>query len=319
MGDLMLRCCIRAAPPSFARAGRANLSSSAKWSSHENPLGLPRSGAPPMMPRAQRGLPTKRKIPNVKHTIIVASGKGGVGKSTVSANLALALAQTAGQPKRVGLLDLDIFGPSVPKLMGLDDAGEPDLSVQNNLIPLSNHGIPCMSMAFLLPPAAQSDTPVVWRSRVDGGNDLSGGSELDVLVIGLPPGTGDVQLSLGQLVQCDGAVIVSTPQDVALIDVRKGVAMFRKVGIPILGSVLNMSHFICPSCNDPHPIFGSSDRFDQACESLNMEVLGRVPLEPQTSQRGDAGAPVVLDSSGKSTTRDVFLDVAKQLWAKLSA
>jgi len=290
-----------------------------------------------MMPRAQRGLPTKRKIPNVKHTIIVASGKGGVGKSTVSANLALALAQTAGQPKRVGLLDLDIFGPSVPKLMGLDDAGEPDLSVQNNLIPLSNHGIPCMSMAFLLPPAAQSDTPVVWRgmmvmkavqqllfdvdwrSRVDGSNDLSGGSGLDVLVIDLPPGTGDVQLSLGQLVQCDGAVIVSTPQDVALIDVRKGVAMFRKVGIPILGSVLNMSHFICPSCHDPHPIFGSSDRFDQACESLNMEVLGRVPLEPQTSQRGDAGAPVVLDSSGKSTTRDVFLDVAKQLWAKLSA
>lgn len=209
-------------------------------------------------------------------------------------NLAAALSQVAGGNKRVGILDLDIFGPSVPKLMGLDSAGEPELTKgwsdffkcsresadlvarllsDNHLIPLSNYGIPCMSMAFLLPPAAQSDTPVVWRgmmvmkavqqllfdvdwrSRHGNETDLSSGRPLDLLVVDLPPGTGDVQLSLGQLVKCEGkaakrshkhvifakqiavgSVIVSTPQDVALIDVRKGVAMFRKIGIPVCTS-----------------------------------------------------------------------------------
>ncbi|CAD6571263.1 MAG: hypothetical protein CYPHOPRED_004371 [Cyphobasidiales sp. Tagirdzhanova-0007] len=297
--------------------------------------GLPRSGAPPVLPRMQRGLPTKRKIPNVKQVVIVASGKGGVGKSTLSTNLALALFQTAEASKRIGLLDLDIFGPSVPKLMGLDKSGEPELTKDNHLIPLSNHGLPCMSMAFLLPPAAQSDTPVVWRGmmvmkavqqllfdvdwreRRSENNDLSDGNTLDLLVIDLPPGTGDVQLSLGQLVECDGAVVVSTPQDVALIDVRKGVAMFRKMGIPILGSVLNMSHHVCASCGAEHRLFGSSEPFLHASKQLQMDVLGKIPLDAKTSERGDAGSPIVLDAAGNSTTRHVFLDIAYKLWCKL--
>lgn len=219
-----------------------------------------------------------------------------------AANLALAMLHTASSPKRVGLLDLDIFGPSVPKLMGLEAAGEPDLTKgsihpisldvaltrfsfipDNHLIPLNNHGISCMSMAFLLPPSTQGDTPVVWRGmmvmkavqqllfdvdwreRRGTGNDLAGGRDLDLLVIDLPPGTGDVQLSLGQLVECDGtdvpmldwkmlnfpagSVIVSTPQDVALIDVRKGAAMFRKIGIPVSNQVYELV-FCLTRCAD---------------------------------------------------------------------
>ncbi|KAK4055194.1 hypothetical protein OIV83_000474 [Microbotryomycetes sp. JL201] len=309
--------------------------------------GLPRNDAPPSMPRMQRGLPRKRKIPGVKHIVVVSSGKGGVGKSSVSGqlvldtvargylprdimnanlhlfpvysvNLALALSRlTAAHSSRlrVGLLDLDIFGPSVPKLMGLEGMGEPELTKDNRLTPLRSHGVPCMSMGFLLSNSKDStqgednsDTPVVWRGMMvmKAVQQLlfdvdwragSGGHNLDVLVIDTPPGTGDISLSLGQLVEVDGSVIVSTPQNVAIIDTRKGVAMFRKLGIPIFGSVLNMSYFKCPESPTKHYIFGKPATFNDVCAKLGLQVLAEIPIEPDVSANGDSGVPIVVTST----------------------
>ncbi|SCV68327.1 BQ2448_448 [Microbotryum intermedium] len=265
------------------------------------------------MPRAQRGIPAKRKLVGVDKVLVVSSGKGGVGKSSV-----------AGNRLRVGLLDLDIFGPSIPKLMGLEGIGEPLLTEDNRLAPMRAHGIPCMSMGFLLPNSSSAtpdpedpdadhgaDTPVVWRGMMvmKAVQQLlfdvdwragTGGHELDVLVVDTPPGTGDVTLSLGQLVQVDGSVIVSTPQNVAIIDTRKGVAMFRKVGIPITGAVLNMAHFVCPGSSTRHHIFGRPDVFERVCAKLEIDVLAKIPIEADVSEQGDLGRPVVL--SGPSST-----------------
>ncbi|KAI9437004.1 P-loop containing nucleoside triphosphate hydrolase protein [Lactarius indigo] len=281
--------------------------------SHENPLGLPKRGEPPMMPR--RGLPPKRSIPHVKKVVAVASGKGGVGKSTVAVNLAFSIASR--KRVRVGVLDLDIFGPSVPKLL----AGA--------LVPLTNHGLPAMSMGFLLPGA---DAPVTWRGLmvqkavqqllfdVDWRGVDAHGPGLDLLVIDMPPGTGDVPLSLGQLVNVDGSVIVSTPQDVALADVRKGIAAFHKLSIPTIGLVLNQSYFLCPSCNTPHHLFGSSD----AAKGLGVELLGELPLTPGVSTGGDAGLPYALLSSRSETDglaghrwREAMTSVAERVWEAL--
>ncbi|ORY75710.1 P-loop containing nucleoside triphosphate hydrolase protein [Leucosporidium creatinivorum] len=306
-------CTCRFPTPSTSRA--FSLSSSAQ--SHDNPLGLPRNDAPPTMPRMQRGLPKKRKIPGVKKVVVVSSGKGGVGKSSVSVNLALALsglpAAADGARLRVGILDLDIFGPSLPKLMGLEGMGEPMLTSDNRLTPLRAHGLPCMSMGFLLPNSPTSDgtnnadTPVVWRGMMvmkavqqllfDVDWRAGSGHDLDVLVIDTPPGTGDVALSLGQLVDVDGSVIVTTPQDVAIIDTRKGVAMFRKIGIPITGAVLNMSHFLCPGSTTHHYIFGPPTSFRQTCSDLSLPILAEIPIEPTLSSCGDQGSPLVMMSS----------------------
>lgn len=222
---------------------------------------------------------------------------------------------------RVGVLDLDIFGPSVPILMGLEGQGEPDLTDGGALLPLKNHGMPCMSMGFLLPPppkpkgdeehdsdaiAASSSAPVVWRGLmvmkavqqllfdVDWSGDADTG--LDALVIDMPPGTGDVALTLSQLVKVDGAVIVSTPQEVALADARKGVSMFEKVNVPILGMVSNMTHFTAPDTGKQYPLFGPPEAFERFAARQKVPVLGRLPLEPCVSSGGDAGRPVVLTS-----------------------
>ncbi|KAF8610168.1 P-loop containing nucleoside triphosphate hydrolase protein [Ceratobasidium sp. AG-I] len=300
--------------------------------SHENPLGLPRSGnqAPPSMPR--RGGPiVKRPIPNARKVVVVASGKGGVGKSTVSVNLALALAKYG----RVGLLDLDIFGPSIPKLMGLEGIGEPELTKDGRLVPLVNHGLPCMSMGFLIP--QDNNTAIVWRGLmvqkavqqllfdVDWRGHDSSNNGLDVLVIDMPPGTGDVALTLGQLVDVSGAVIVSTPQDVALIDARKGVAMFRKVSVPIFGTVLNMAHYTCYNCQPPHKhyIFGSPESFLKATSEMGAPVLGQLPLVPYVSSGGDEGTPAVLGAN-KSESQDslevqvVMRSVAEAVWGAIN-
>ncbi|PWN37215.1 P-loop containing nucleoside triphosphate hydrolase protein [Meira miltonrushii] len=290
------------------------------------------------MPRRSAGPPKPRKIPNVANIVAVSSAKGGVGKSTVSANLALSLARNKvdqGRSVKVGLLDLDIFGPSIPLLMGLEGQGEPDLTENGALLPLKNHGIPCMSMGFLLPPSpdgTSSSAPVVWRGLmvmkavqqllfdVDWRGDA--GEGLDVLVIDMPPGTGDVALTLSQLVKVDGAVIVSTPQEVALADARKGVAMFDKVNVPILGMVLNMAHFTAPDTGKTYPLFGSPKAFDAFAQSNNVSVLGRLPLEPIISSDGDAGTPIVLrdppSGSVGHESSNIFKELGSKVWQDLS-
>ncbi|WVF68592.1 hypothetical protein IAT40_003361 [Kwoniella sp. CBS 6097] len=320
-----------------ARATRC-IHSSACMRSHENPLGIPRRNPNPAPTIPRRGAPPqKSRIKGVKQIVVVASGKGGVGKSTVAANLALSLLQTSTLPRpaRIGLLDLDIFGPSVPKLMGLENAGDPELSEDNKLVPLQNHGVKTMSIGYLLPPNPANDTPVVWRGMMvmkavqqllfdvdwttKTGYQANSSEDLDVLVIDMPPGTGDVQLSLGQLVAVDGAVIVSTPQDVALIDARKGVAMFNKVSIPMVGLLLNMSHFTCDSCTKPHELFGSSAKFESAATDLNLEVLGKIPLVPTISDGGDAGRPVMVQSSAEGEeVRQSMRSVGEKVWEWLS-
>ncbi|KAI9057176.1 P-loop containing nucleoside triphosphate hydrolase protein [Trametes sanguinea] len=297
------------------------------------------------MPR-KGGPIQKRSLPHVKKVLAVASGKGGVGKSTVAVNLAFSLAMHAEhaprQRPRVGVLDLDIFGPSIPKLMALENVEEPSLTEAGAIVPIVNHGLPCMSMGFLLPKApgtdSSADTPVVWRGLmvqkavqqllfdVDW-RDPQGGAELDVLVIDMPPGTGDVPLTLGQLVNVDGTVIVSTPQDVALTDVRKGVSMFQKVSVPIVGLLLNESHFICPSCTTPHELFGSPSAFRATAARFGVDVLGELPLVSGVSRGGDRGVPYALyraegvngtaDPGGKEW-KETMAGVAGKVWQFLS-
>ncbi|KAF2194059.1 cytosolic Fe-S cluster assembling factor NBP35 [Zopfia rhizophila CBS 207.26] len=257
---------------------------------HENPLGLPRSGAPPQIPRMQRGLPQKRSIRNVKKVIAVSSAKGGVGKSTIAVNLALSFARSG---HRTGILDTDIFGPSIPTLLNL--SGEPRLSPNNQLIPLSNYGLKSMSMGYLIP----EESPVAWRGlmvmkalqqllhEVDWGG-------LDILVLDLPPGTGDVQLTITQQVNLDGAIIISTPQDLSLKDATKGVSLFRKVNVPLLGLVSNMSSFICPNCSTLHPIFGPPDHIAEMCRKYDLRLLGELPLHPKICEDADRGKPTVV-------------------------
>jgi len=298
------------------------------------------------MPR-KSGPIQKRSIPNVKKVLAVASGKGGVGKSTVAVNLAFSLAllrsSSSANRLRVGILDLDIFGPSIPTLMGLQTSEEPRLTSTGAIIPLVNHGLPTMSMGFLLPrppdAASNSDTPIVWRGLMvqkavqqllfdvdwSGGE---GGTGLDVLVVDMPPGTGDVPLTLGQLVNVDGAVIVSTPQDVALTDVRRGIAMFRKVSVPITGILLNQSYFICPTCTAPHHLFGSPDAFRETATHLGLSILGELPLVQGVSSGGDQGVPYALVMDDKTKMEDgvggvewkgSMERVASKVWTSLSS
>ncbi|XP_070956450.1 iron-sulfur cluster transfer protein NUBPL isoform X1 [Macaca nemestrina] len=238
-----------------------------------------------------RGLPKQKPIEGVKQVIVVASGKGGVGKSTTAVNLALALAANDSS-KAIGLLDVDVYGPSVPKMMNLK--GNPELSQSNLMRPLLNYGIACMSMGFLV----EENEPVVWRGlmvmsaiekllrQVDWG-------QLDYLVVDMPPGTGDVQLSVSQNIPITGAVIVSTPQDVALMDAHKGAEMFRKVHVPVLGLVQNMSVFQCPKCKHKTHIFGA-DGARKLAQTLGLEVLGDIPLHLNIREASDTGQPIVF-------------------------
>lgn len=277
---------------------------------HENPLGLPKDKQGPEIPRMRKGLPIRQKIPNVKKIILVASGKGGVGKSTVSVNFAMALKQLGHQ---VGILDADLFGPSVPKLLNL--AGEPRISNDGKLFPLSNYGLQSMSMGYLIPP----DSPVVWRGlmvmkalqqllyEVEWSN-------LDYLVIDMPPGTGDTQLTISQQLKVDGAVIVSTPQDIALIDAVKGISMFEKVNIPILGMVQNMSHYLCPNCGHESHIFGDGGVVAKAKER-GIDTLGSIPLNEQICVSSDAGKPLVV-SEPDSLLSKAYVEMAENIIKK---
>lgn len=278
---------------------------------HENPLGLPKTGKAPTMPRASLGLPTKMKIPNVNKIVLVSSAKGGVGKSTVAVNTALALQQLG---KSTGILDVDIFGPSIPRLLNL--SGEPRLSDLGKLLPLSNYGLPSMSMGYLVSP----ESPVVWRGLMvmKALQQLLfevQWPQLDYLVIDMPPGTGDTQLTISQQLKVDGAVIVSTPQDIALIDAVKGIAMFQKVKIPILGLVQNMNYFVCPNCLHESHIFGNEGARKEA-EKHGLSVLGSIPLNEKICYNSDAGKPIVV-SEPNTPLSEAYISIAKAIHAKI--
>ena len=236
------------------------------------------------------------ELPHLKKIIAVASGKGGVGKSTVAANLAVALAALG---QKVGLLDADIYGPSVPKLLGIPHQ-KPETNENKKLVPFEAHGIKAMSMGFLVP----EDAAMIWRGPMIQTavtqllRDVEWG-ELDVLVIDLPPGTGDAQLTLAQKVPVTGAVIVSTPQDLALIDAKKAIEMFRKLDVPILGLVENMSYHVCVNCGHKDHIFGHGGARMEA-EKQNIPFLGEIPLNSEIRAMSDAGTPVASAASNLS-------------------
>ncbi len=253
------------------------------------------------------------RLPQVKNVIAVGSGKGGVGKSTVAANLAIALAQTGAQ---VGLLDADIYGPSVPIMLGLKDRA-PQINEQQKIEPLVRYGLRTISMGFML----KDDDAVVWRGPMLGKalqqfvEDVAW-PELDYLIIDLPPGTGDVQLSLSQLVALDGAVVVTTPQDVAFADVRRAIRMFEMTKVPLLGLVENMSYFDCPDNGKRYHIFGEA-RTESRAKELNIHFLGGLPIDGQIGPAADRGEPIIVaDPSGIQA--DLYRTIAGKIAAELS-
>ncbi len=270
---------------------------------------------PPMQGRAaatEEAPAQKPGVPGVKRIIAVASGKGGVGKSTTTTNLALAL-QANGL--KVGVLDADIYGPSVPRLFRV--TGRPEPVSGRVLKPLEGYGIKVMSMGFLV----EEETPMIWRGPMVISaltqmlREVAWG-ELDVLVVDMPPGTGDAQLTMAQQVPLAGAVIVSTPQDLALIDARKGLNMFRRVDVPVLGIIENMSYFLCPDCGSRHDIFGHGGARAEA-EKLGVPFLGEVPLDMQIRETSDAGTPVVVSDPDGSHTA-IYRDIASKVTAEIA-
>jgi ATP-binding protein involved in chromosome partitioning len=252
----------------------------------------------------------KTRIEGVRNIIAVASGKGGVGKSTTAVNLAVALAR---QGARTALLDADIYGPNVPSMLGAQ--GRPRV-IDNRIIPIKAHGVSCMSMGFMV----EDDQPLVWRGPMLHGvlkqllHDVNWGQQ-DYLVIDLPPGTGDVQLSLSQTVPVTGAVIVTTPQNVALQDARKGIMMFQKVDIPILGVVENMSYYLCPKCGNRDEIFDNAGG-ENAAHKYGVPFLGRVPLNTQIREGMDTGKPVAVNDETEFPS--IYSEIAQKVAQQVS-
>ena len=257
----------------------------------------------------QRGV---KLVPGIKNIIAVASGKGGVGKSTTAVNLALAL---AAEGAAVGMLDADIYGPSQPTMLGI--AGRPESKDGKSLEPMMGHGLQAISIGFLI----DVDTPMVWRGPMvtQALEQLLKDTrwrDLDYLVVDLPPGTGDIQLTLAQKVPVTGVVIVTTPQDIALIDARKGLKMFEKVGIPILGVVENMSTHICPKCGHESHIFGTGGAA-RMCKDYGTELLGQLPLDESIREQADSGKPtVVADPDGKAA--EIYRRIARRCAVKIA-
>jgi ATP-binding protein involved in chromosome partitioning len=252
----------------------------------------------------QRGV---KLVPGVKNIVAIASGKGGVGKSTTAVNLALAL---AAEGANVGVLDADIYGPSQPMMLGI--SGRPESKDGKTLEPLEAYGVQAMSIGFLI----DTDTPMVWRGPMvtQALEQLlkdTNWREIDYLIVDMPPGTGDIQLTLSQKVPVTGAVIVTTPQDIALIDARKGLKMFEKVGVPIVGVVENMSMHVCSKCGHTEPIFGEGGA-QKMCRDYNVPFLGALPLDIRIREQADSGRPsVVADPDG--AVAHVYKDIARKV------
>ncbi len=273
------------------------------------------SPARPSPPRTGHGpsAPNRIDVPGVKHIIAVASGKGGVGKSTTAVNLALGLAANG---VATGLLDADIYGPSMPRMLGVKE--KPESADGKMLKPIERYGLRTMSIGYIV----AEDTPMIWRGPMVSSaleqmlRDVQWG-ELDVLVVDMPPGTGDAQLTLAQRVALAGAVIVSTPQDIALIDARKGLSMFRKVAVPVLGIVENMSYFLCPKCGERSEIFGHGGAREEA-DKLEVPFLGEVPLHLDIRTTSDSGQPIVV-AKPDSPHAQVYKNIAGRVWKQLTA
>ena len=256
---------------------------------------------------------TLKPLKGVKNIVAVASGKGGVGKSTTAANLALALAQ---EGARVGLLDADIYGPSMPQMMGLVGQ-QPESDDGKTMHPLKAHGVQTMSIGFMI----DVDSPMVWRGpmvtqALEQLLNQTNWDDLDYLVVDMPPGTGDTQLTLAQKVPVTGAIIVTTPQDIALIDARKGLKMFEKVGIPILGLVENMSIHICSKCGHEEHIFGHGGG-EQMCKDYETEFLGALPLELAIREMADSGKPTVVGAPD-SRAAEIYRTIARRVAVKVA-
>ncbi|MGF1444989.1 MAG: Mrp/NBP35 family ATP-binding protein [Pikeienuella sp.] len=260
--------------------------------------------------RRKPAAPADKRIKGVERIVAIASGKGGVGKSTVSANLAVALASRG---QRVGLLDADVYGPSQPRMLGI--SGRPSSPDGTTILPLRNHGVTAISIGMMVP----EGEAVIWRGPM-----LMGALEqmlrqvqwggLDVLLVDLPPGTGDVQLTLAQKAEVTGAVVVSTPQDIALLDARKALDMFKKTSTPVLGMIENMSRYVCPNCGHEAAIFGEGGAQAEA-ERLGLPFLGAVPLDLEIRVAGDGGAPIVAAKPSSPQAR-AFFDIAEHLLAQ---
>jgi ATP-binding protein involved in chromosome partitioning len=255
----------------------------------------------------------KPELPGVRAIVAVASGKGGVGKSTTAVNLAVGLSQLG---LKVGLLDCDIYGPSIPRMLGI--TGKPTSPDGKKLLPMRNHGLVCMSIGFMVP----EDTPMIWRGPMVMSaleqmlREVEWGT-LDVLVCDLPPGTGDAQLTMAQRVPLAGAVIVSTPQDIALLDARKGLNMFHKVNVPVFGIVENMSFFLCPHCGGRSEIFGHGGARETAAK-LGCDFLGEVPLHLAIRETSDAGRPITaIEPEGEHAK--IYRAIAERVRDKLGA
>jgi len=259
----------------------------------------------PQRPQGEPGLPPKKEIPGVKRILPIASGKGGVGKSTVSVNIALALVK---EGKSVGLLDLDIYGPSIPTMLGIKD--EKPMAEDGKLVPIEISGLQALSLGLLI----EQGQAAIWRGPMVAKvvkqffYDIAW-HDLDYLILDLPPGTGDVQLTMVQSVPIFGAIVVTTPQNVALADVEKAIDMFNKTDAPVIGIVENMSGFLCPHCGEESHIFGQGGGRKEA-EKRGVPLLGQIPLEAKITETGDSGRPIVL-ADGKIA--DIFQGIAREI------
>jgi ATP-binding protein involved in chromosome partitioning len=275
----------------------------------------PRPGARPATGHAHGGAAAgggRIEVAGVRHVIAVASGKGGVGKSTTAVNLACALAALG---HKVGLLDADIYGPSMPRMLKVTE--KPESVGGKKLLPIERYGLRTMSIGYIV----AEDTPMIWRGPMVTSaleqmlRDVEWGT-LDVLVVDMPPGTGDAQLTMAQRVQLSGVVIVSTPQDIALVDARKGLSMFRKVAVPVLGIIENMSYFLCPHCGQQSDIFGHGGAREEAAK-LGCEFLGEVPLHLDIRTTSDAGTPIVA-TRPDSEHAHIYREIAARVWEQLA-